>query len=96
MQIGIRNVVSITNSIEMPSTPILYFRPPSHAPSSTNWKPADPLSKCIQIGIETTKVRIVVHSAIQRAFPLASRLRHATSSRADQRQERDERKNVNN
>ena len=43
--IGIRNVVRMTNSIEMPSTPILYFNGPSQAYSSTNWNPDDDLSK---------------------------------------------------
>ena len=41
MQIGIRKVVSITNSIEMPSTPILIAdaRRRASACCSTNWKP---------------------------------------------------------
>ncbi len=50
MQSGIRKAVSTMNSTEMPSTPILYLmEPPSHSISSTNWKPALPLSKCAQM-----------------------------------------------
>ena len=50
MHSGIRNVVRITNSMEMPSTPILYLMdPPSQSISSTNWKPALAGSKCTQM-----------------------------------------------
>jgi hypothetical protein len=70
----------MTNSIEMPSMPILYLMGPSQAASSTNWKPAVDLSKPIQSGIETTNVSAVVHSAIQRALPAASRCRHAINA----------------
>ena len=80
MQIGIRNVVRITNSIEMPSTPSLYLIGPSQAFSSTNWKAEEPLSKLIQMSSDTANVTSVVHSAIQRALPAASRFWNAISS----------------
>ncbi len=72
MQSGIRNVVRITNSMEMPSTPILYLIGPSQSCSSTNWKPGLDLSKSHQIASDTTNVRSVPQSAIQRALCFAS------------------------
>ena len=71
-QSGIRNVVRITNSIEMPSTPTLYLIGPSHAYSSTNWKAGVDASKFVQMRTETPKVTIVVHSATQRALLAAA------------------------
>ncbi len=53
---------------------------PSQAASSTNWKSAVDLSKPTQMASETTNVRRVVHSAIQRALPAASRFCTAISN----------------
>ena len=77
---GMTNVVRITNSIDMPSTPILYLKAPSHARSSTNWKPGLAVSKLIQISSETANVISVVHKATQRILRTASALRHAMNS----------------
>ena len=64
MQIGIRKVVRMTNSMEMPSTPIRYLNtPPSHSRSSTNWKSAVVGSKSTQISNDSRKVIDVVHNA---------------------------------
>ena len=57
---GIRKVVSMTNSIEMPSTPSLNFITSSSARSSTNWKPAVVGSNFTQMTIEIRKVMTVV------------------------------------
>ena len=75
MQSGMRKAVRTTNSMEMPSTPILYLMGPSHARSSTNWKSGLAGSKLIQMISESANVKSVVQSAIQRAFCLASELR---------------------
>ncbi len=64
MHSGIRNVVRMTNSIEMPSTPILYRIGPSQARSSTNWKPAVAGSKLIQMRSEIANVISVVQSVV--------------------------------
>src|SRR3569832_923734 len=44
---------------------------PSQSCFSTNWNSADAVSKCLISRIETAKVTIVVHSAIQRDVPRA-------------------------
>ena len=75
MQSGIRKVVRITNSTEMPSTPSLNLITSSQLRCSTNWKPPAVVSKLIQMNSDTMKVTIVVHSATQRALSFASGLR---------------------
>ncbi len=74
---GNRNVVSRTNSTEMPSTPSLNLKRSSQVRVSTNWKAAVEESKLNQMMSETAKVMMVVHSATQRALPFASGLRQA-------------------
>ena len=64
MQSGIRNVVRITNSIEIPSMPILYLIGPSQLRSSTNWKPDVAGSKLIQMRSEITNVMRLVQRAV--------------------------------
>ena len=44
---GMMKVVSSTNRTLIPSTPILYFKPISHWPSSTIWKPVLEGSKLV-------------------------------------------------
>src|SRR3569623_1030803 len=44
---------------------------PSQSCFSTNWNSAEAVSKCLINRIETAKVTIVVHSAIQREVPRA-------------------------
>ena len=77
---GMTKVVRMTNSIDTPSTPILYLKAPSQARSSTNWKPGLAVSKLIQISSETANVISVVHSATQRMLRVASEFRHAMNS----------------
>jgi hypothetical protein len=60
MQSGIRNVVRMTNSIEMPSTPIGRRSARSQAAmSSTIWKPGWLGSKLAQISSDMMKVTVV-------------------------------------
>ena len=75
MTSGMRNVVKMTNSIEMPSTPSLNCMTSSQPRCSTNWKPALVGSNFTQRISEIRKVMTVVHSATQRALPLAAGLR---------------------
>ncbi len=91
MTSGIRNVVRMTNSIEMPSTPSLNCMTSSQPRCSTNWKPALVGSNFTQMISEIRKVMTVVHSATQRALPLASRIEEGDDDRADQRHEHHDR-----
>ncbi len=72
MVIGIRKVVSITNRIEIPSTPILYCSPISHSRSSTNWKPVFSGSNSAIRKSDTRKVAVVAISATHFAFVCAA------------------------
>ena len=67
MQMGKRKAVRSTNSTEMPSTPILYFRPANQVWVSWNWKPARLGLKSATTKMVRAKVASVVASAIQRA-----------------------------
>ena len=69
---GMMKVVSITNRTEIPSTPILYFRPSNQSPSSTNWKPVSWLSKPNKMNSETMKVAVVAKSATHFALRCAA------------------------
>ena len=69
---GIRKVVSITNRIEMPSTPILYCRPSSQSRSSTNWKPVFCGSKPNRMNSDTKNVITVAAIATHLALRCAS------------------------
>ena len=63
MTSGIIKVVSITNRIEIPSTPRRYCSPISHCASSTNWNPVLDGSKSNRMNSEIRKVTVVVINA---------------------------------
>ena len=74
---GIMNVVSMTNSTEIPSTPSLYFSPSNQSRSSTNWKSVFCGSNPASTKSDTRKVITVA----TRATHLALRCAAASSPR---------------